>query len=139
MEKSESGLDGKLGDGVNGRTGVKGAIRFGEEIKSKMRSRSKRLSLTILTPHPHPHLLVERKPHSARDWIEPRATTIGTRLALAFLPAKPGFLDGIGARATIDFGQIEQFAKAAAFGTPALRRIIAEHFRVQRLERTSAA
>ena len=46
--------------------------------------------------------------------------------------------DGIRVRAAFHVGQIKQFAEAATFWTPSLRRVVAEVFRIQRLERTTA-
>src|SRR6058998_2394509 len=61
-----------------------------------------------------------------------------TQFALAFLPFKPGLLDGIRARPAIHVGQIKQFTKTTAFRTPALCRIVAEYFWIERLKGTSA-
>src|SRR5713101_3182094 len=76
--------------------------------------------------------------HRASDRIEARAVAVGTDFAIALLPAKPGLLDGIGPRAPLYVRQIKQLAKAAAFRAPTLSGIVAEHFRVQRLERAAA-
>src|SRR5207245_10880803 len=51
---------------------------------------------------------------------------------------QPRCLDGGGARAALDLGQIEQFTKTAALGTPALRGIVAEQLGVERLEGAAA-
>src|SRR5882724_6263354 len=76
--------------------------------------------------------------HSSRNSIDPRTVAIGTNLAITLLPAKPRLLDRIRARASFHVRQIKQLAETAAFRAPALRGVVAEHFRVQRLERAAA-
>ena len=63
---------------------------------------------------------------------------IGAEFAIAFLPFEPGFLDGIGARAAIDVGEVKEFAEAAAFGAPTLGGVVAEHFGIEGFEGAGA-
>src|SRR5258706_81242 len=90
-----------------------------------------------------PALQRQVDPYGAGNWIDASAIAIRTNLTIAFLPAETGFFNGIGAGTPIDVRQIKQFSKAAAFGAPALGRVVAEHLWVQRLKgaatvRTSA-
>src|SRR5205085_2760543 len=78
--------------------------------------------------------VAELQSHGARDGVQARPATIGAELAITFLPAIPGFLDGISARATIHIRQIEKFAKAAAAGAPTLGRVVTEIFWIERFE-----
>jgi len=77
--------------------------------------------------------------HGAGDGVEAHAAALRTSLAVAFLPAEPGFLDGIGPGAPVDVGQVEQFSEAATLGAPSDRGVIAEVFGVEGFERSAAA
>ena len=76
------------------------------------------------------------KPHRAGHGIQARAVAIGAKLAAAFLPVEPRLLDRIRPRTPVHVGQIEQFAEATAFRTPALGRIVTEHLRIERVQRS---
>ncbi len=75
----------------------------------------------------------------AGDGIEAQAGALGAGLAVALLPAEPGLLDGVGAGAAFDIGEVEQFAEAAAARAPADGGVVAELFGVEGLEGTLAA
>ena len=73
-----------------------------------------------------------------RDGVQPRPAAVRADFAIALLPAIPRFLNGVGARAAIHLGQVKQFPETPAFRAPALGGIVAEKFRVERLNGTAA-
>ena len=125
MKKLKGLLHRSAGESVNGGTGILPVFRLVSRTPHERRGQAGCLSCV--------------EPHGARDRIQSHSFALRTKLAFTFLPTPPTLFNRIGARAAVHvLRQIKQLAEPTAFLTPALRRVVAEIFRVERLEGTAA-